>query len=1208
MKKIIIICIIVFYPILVIGQTSSENYIQSTTYKVATPNSITNPLASDATVNITYYDGLGRPKQKIACMQSGTGKNLITPIEYDDFGRQVKEYLPYAVTGTGLDYITTAINDQPNFSLFSGETSYSQKSFESSPLNRVIEQAAPGNDWSLNNSTKHTIRLDYQTNITTDAVKLFSIIATWDAVKGLYDIPTSLTATTYADFQLYKTITKNENWITADGNNNTIEEFIDKEGRLVHKRTYDNNIAHNTYYVYDQYGNLTYVIPPLVDNTIVLSSSVLDGLCYQYRYDYRNRLVEKKLPGKQWEFIVYDRLNRVVATGPAFAPFSDLLVAPAKIGWMITKYDAFNRPTYTGWKQATSIATADRKLLQDAQNALTTTLNETKTTSGTIDGISVYYSNNVAPTSFKLLTVNYYDDYSFPNAPTTIPAYVMNDNSQPVFYNASTKPKGLPTGTWIRIPELSTTTPVKSETNYLLYDNKARAVRSATTNYLTGYTQADSKIDFTGKVLYTETKHKRLSTDPIELFVKEAYTYSDQDRLLTHTHQIGTAGTPQLIAKNTYNELGQLITKNVGGTNTTSTAIGLQKVDYSYNIRGWLKGINDVTDLKTSTENDLFAFKLNYNVVDNAPNSNCKALFNGNISETYWRTNSDNIKRKYSFEYDNLNRLKNAIYQKPDMATAPTNSYNESMQYDKNGNIVALQRNGDYDDAVYPLQIDNLNYSYDTTNNTPNKLLKVTDLTNDPTGFKDGTNSNDDFVYDANGNMTSDQNKGITSIKYNHLNLPTEIIFNNLATKKITYLYDSNGTKKQKIFTNGTVVTTTDYLDGFQYTKTGSAAVLLKYFPTSEGYVSVTVSGGVNTYNYVYNYTDHLGNVRVSYGYGANKSGIYGTYILLENNYYPFGLSHTNYNTTKLVYEDNVANGIAGTISAPPLNYTLNKYKYNGKELQDELSLNLYDYGARNYDPALGRWMNIDPLAEKHFDISPYVYCMNNPVVFVDPDGRDFGLYIDFEKGTVTIRATYYTTNQDKNSATNATKSWNDKSGKFSFKYTDENGNKQNLKVNYELNVEVVTPSEGQTEMGALNQALSANTSGEGNVYKVVDDNKLDENTNGSTSQNFIQIKNSKRDAETGAHEIGHSLGLIHSEKGLMTASSIDPNRSKDVYSDNVSNTLNSVGSNINNPNNVNNPIESGAGRATLHLQGTSNPRAPQTDKGYRKLRNGTVK
>lgn len=400
-----------------------------------------------------------------------------------------------------------------------------------------------------------------------------------------------------------------------------------------------------------------------------------------------------------------------------------------------------------------------------------------------------------------------------------------------------------------------------------------------------------------------------------------------------------------------------------------------------------MTGINDITNLTQGTDpKDLFAFKLSYNTVTNAPTTNSVPLYNGNISEAYWRTNSDNIKRKYSYEYDNLNRLNNAIYLKPDQATAPTNSYNESMQYDKNGNIIALQRKGNYDDAVNTLQIDNLNYFYDTTNNIPNKLLKVNDLTNNTSGFKDGTNTNDDFGYDANGNMTSDQNKAITSIKYNHLNLPTEIIFYNLATRKITYLYNTDGTKLQKIVTNGTAVTTTDYLYGFQYTSTGTAAAQLKYFPTSEGYVSVTLSGGVASYNYIFNYTDHLGNVRLSYGYGANSSGVNDTYVLQENNYYPFGLQHTNYNTTKLVY-DNI--GSQTKIGPPPLNYPLNLYAFNGKEYQNELGLNDYDFGARNYDPAIGRWMNIDPLAETSRRISPYVYALNNPVYFIDPDGMD---------------------------------------------------------------------------------------------------------------------------------------------------------------------------------------------------------------------------
>ncbi|WP_319802353.1 RHS repeat-associated core domain-containing protein [Flavobacterium sp. N502540] len=123
------------------------------------------------------------------------------------------------------------------------------------------------------------------------------------------------------------------------------------------------------------------------------------------------------------------------------------------------------------------------------------------------------------------------------------------------------------------------------------------------------------------------------------------------------------------------------------------------------------------------------------------------------------------------------------------------------------------------------------------------------------------------------------------------------------------------------------------------------------------------VEPSAGSYKYVYQYKDHLGNIRLSY---AKNTITQVLTIIDENNYYPFGLKHKGYN-------DYVA--------------TSNKYKYNGKELQDELGLNMYDYGARNYDPALGRWMNIDPLAEEGRRWSPYNYALDNPVYFTDPDG-----------------------------------------------------------------------------------------------------------------------------------------------------------------------------------------------------------------------------
>ncbi|WP_428229470.1 RHS repeat domain-containing protein [Flavobacterium sp.] len=234
--------------------------------------------------------------------------------------------------------------------------------------------------------------------------------------------------------------------------------------------------------------------------------------------------------------------------------------------------------------------------------------------------------------------------------------------------------------------------------------------------------------------------------------------------------------------------------------------------------------------------------------------------------------------------------------------------------------------------------------------------MKVVD--NAPTaskanGFVDSaSNSVDDYSYDANGNMTKDNNKNITSITYNHLNLPTLITF--ATTGNIVYIYNASGQKVQKIV-NETArpAITTDYLGGYQYEN-----ATLKFFPTAEGYIEPSGS----SYKYVYQYKDHLGNIRLSY----DKNLV----IQEENNYYPFGLKHKGDNTVIIGAE--------------------NKYKYNGKELQDELGLNFYDYGARNYDPALGRWMNIDNMAEKYLSSSPYHYAGNNPVLYLDIDGNEF--------------------------------------------------------------------------------------------------------------------------------------------------------------------------------------------------------------------------
>ncbi|MEX0274000.1 MAG: RHS repeat domain-containing protein, partial [Flavobacteriaceae bacterium] len=169
---------------------------------------------------------------------------------------------------------------------------------------------------------------------------------------------------------------------------------------------------------------------------------------------------------------------------------------------------------------------------------------------------------------------------------------------------------------------------------------------------------------------------------------------------------------------------------------------------------------------------------------------------------------------------------------------------------------------------------------------------------------------------------------------------------------------------KKEVNDNGSI-TDTEYSGNFIYN--GLAGnTSLQFFNQSEGYIEPDGSGG---YDYVYQHKDHLGNIRLSYSDDVSVDGSIdpATEIREENNYYPFGLKHKGYNA--------IANG------------RNHKYGFGGKEEQDELDLKWLDFSARNYDAALGRWMNLDPLAEQMRRHSPYNYAFDNPVYFVDPDG-----------------------------------------------------------------------------------------------------------------------------------------------------------------------------------------------------------------------------
>ena len=160
-------------------------------------------------------------------------------------------------------------------------------------------------------------------------------------------------------------------------------------------------------------------------------------------------------------------------------------------------------------------------------------------------------------------------------------------------------------------------------------------------------------------------------------------------------------------------------------------------------------------------------FKLNYNTVEGDLSASTPKLFNGNISQTIWNTANDSEQKSYAHNYDALNRINEAHTRKGMVLDTDMMLDLSGVNYDKNGNILNLNRNN------LTEAIDDLDYEYDG-----NQLTKVTDgISSNTEGFKDGSNTNDDYDYDVNGNMTKDENKGITSISYNHLNLPESVQF-----------------------------------------------------------------------------------------------------------------------------------------------------------------------------------------------------------------------------------------------------------------------------------------------------------------------------------------------------------------------------------------------------------------------------------------------
>ncbi|SNS77754.1 RHS repeat-associated core domain-containing protein [Ekhidna lutea] len=788
--------------------------------------------ATKMSTTYSYFDGLGRNKQSVKLKASPSGKDVIQVVEYDEFGRQSIQHLPFTDVNNGA-FHTDAITAQSDFFSTAAKVAhdtrpFSETEFESSPLNRVLSTTPQGQDWHDNNKQ---VTNNYSFNTEGEVDK-------WVIIAGTPEKTT--TTSTYPANQL------NVVEVTAEDGQVT-KTYTNGLGQTILKRVKANETPiewYDTYYVYDDFGNLRFVIPPKLS---ALTSSPtwkqLRALGFEYRYDGRRRMIKKFVPGAECVNMVYDQWDRLVMTQDG----NQRDVSPKE--WLYTKYDELNRPIMTG-------VVTDNRSLGNIQRELDNSEGRFENRIANEVGYSL---NNSYPTNAQIadvLTVTFYDDYDFMDADWTDLAFVAESGFDATHND---QVKGQVTGSmtraigqeWIRTASY--------------YDDKYRPVQSVSNNHLGGIDRSSNAYDFIGNVVKTFQNH----TSSFEaVTVLKEFEYDHANRLLREYNTIDDEARI-LVAENHYNELGELVEKNIHAPHPTGQPEPvegfLQSMDYRYNIRGWLTDINNHKlqndgGITNDDTNDLFGMRLSYNQDQYTANGEVlEKQYGGNIAGVKWSSNNlvdTPTEQAYVYHYDKVNRLTKATYGAFNTDTNFTGQafYSMNASYDENGNILTLNRKGKLSGNL--IDMDLLAYQYEDGNKS-NRLYRVEDGGNDAEGYKEiGGVPGELYYYDANGNMIADVNKEIVRIEYNHLNLPIEVEF--LDGKLITYEYDAAGIKLRQTVDDGTnTPKVTDYLGLGVYEDQE-----LSFLFTSEG----RAIKYANSYGYEYFLKDHLGNTRVAFG------------------------------------------------------------------------------------------------------------------------------------------------------------------------------------------------------------------------------------------------------------------------------------------------------------------------------------------------------
>ena len=714
-----------------------QNYVRTNTINkegITTQSQVNNASLEEKTVQTVFFDGLGQPVQAILKQQSPSEQDIVQVTSYDEYGRNAVSYLPYTSGDDGWfkpDFLprehanySTSLSPQFQFyhdasKVAADSMPYSQIVFEATQLNRPVKSYGAGKAWSPSGNDRY-IESRYLTNVhgtgssaTAEKVIAWTVDTNGMPVRSGVVTDYTVSGGYYVSGQLFVNT-------AFDEERHTVREYKNKSGQVILKKvqaTDTTNLNDTTqwaltYYVYDKRGNLRHVLPPELSKRIHHrdgtsynpTATDLNNWAFQYKYDGRNRMIQKQVPSAEAVYMVYDRRDRLVFT-------QDGNQRSAK-QWTFTKYDLLNRPVLTG------IHTADSVLLQSKMQARVNNYYAVigsgeswyETYIGAASGNVHGYDNQSYPVESNTdnyLTVTYYDNYKFLSlyhAPAfDYHADELNDQEENYFSRVAgqvtgTKTKVLGRATWLK--------------SVSFYDDNYRPIQTITENDQGGYDVLSSVFDFTGKVLRTSTTHFKYQ--PISWTSITSSSLSAGVLTSTSTSNWGAgAVSSQLLPAGADGWMEFTVTNNnvnhAGGLSDLNSSNNVSTIDYAWyilsgaSVRAYESGTpkGDVIPVKTGDvlrierAGGKVFFKKN-GVIDyvsaTASSQQLMAdvgffqqharISRGRLSHTFASYASDSIRTRRDFVYDHAGRLLETWHavNNADSVLLANNEYNELGQ------------------------------------------------------------------------------------------------------------------------------------------------------------------------------------------------------------------------------------------------------------------------------------------------------------------------------------------------------------------------------------------------------------------------------------------------------------------------------------------------------------------------------------------------